>query len=258
MNGDLRSRFADLVERIDPVRLAILVRMADALTTEVRSTVNTSAGLLTPELAAALGSHLLLHHATHEEKLNKKTFEYVLKYACEAVGRTATLNPGNTTGEDIVIDGTRYSLKSQADGGIKAGSVYIQKLMEARWIRDYSTPADLTDQARQRIGRHLEHYERMLVLRAFIVPGNGYRYELVEVPLAVLRLIAAVPDSSFPEKNPSGSSGLDLDDGRGVAFRVLLDGSVEKVRIFNLRINRCVVHAEWHIPRMVAPGGDDE
>jgi hypothetical protein len=233
--------------------------MAEALATEVRSTVNPTSDFLTPDLASALGSQLLLHHATHEEKLNKKTFEYVLKYACEAVGYHVTLNANPTfPAEDLNINGMSFSLKTQADNGIKAGSVYVQKLMEARWIRDYSTPAELTEAARQRIGVHLAHYERMLVLRAFSVPGNGYRYQLVEVPLSVLRLVSSLPACAFPVKNKAGSSGADVRDSRGVAFRVLLDGSVEKVRVFNLRIDRCIVHADWYIPRLVVPGGDDQ
>jgi hypothetical protein len=233
--------------------------MAEALATEVRSTLNPSSDFLTPSLGSALGSQLLLHHATHEEKLNKKTFEYILKYGCEAVGHRVTLNANPTfPAEDLNINGTSFSLKTQADKGIKAASVYVQKLMEARWIRDFSTSEELTAEARQRIGTHLAQYERMLVLRAFDVPGNGYRYELVEVPLPVLRLVSSLPDGAFPGKNKAGSSGADVGDHGGVAFRVLLDGSVEKVRVFNLRIDRCIIHGEWHIPRLVVPGKSDE
>lgn len=259
MNEDLRARFVALVEQVDPVRLNILVKMAEALTAEVRSTVNPTSDFLTPDLAAALGSQLLMHHATHEEKLNKKTFEYIIKYACEAAGQRVILNTNPTLpAEDLRINGTKFSLKTQADKGIKAGAVYVQKLMEARWIRDCTTPDELTNAARQKVGAHLAHYERMLVLRAFDVSGDGYRYELVEVPLQVLRLVSSLPDRAFSAKNKAGSSGADVCDERGIAFRVLLDGSVEKVRVFNLRIDRCVVHASWHIPRMVAPGVDED
>ncbi len=259
MTADALPRLIELVERMDVVRLHLLVKMAEALTTEVRSEVNPTSDFVTDELAAALGSQLLLHHATHEEKLNKKTFEYILKYACEAVGYEATLNADPTfPAEDINIRGTGFSLKTQADSGIKQSAVYIQKLMEARWIRDYATRETLAAAARERIGAHLANYDRMLVLRAFEVLRNGYRYELVEVPLNILRLVAHLPDSAFSEKNKYGSSGANVADDRGTAFRVLLDGSVEKVRIFNLRIARCVVHANWYIPRMVAIGGDDE
>ena len=221
--------------------------------------VDPGSTFLTHDLAAAFGSQLLLHHATHEEKLNKKTFEYTLKYACEAVEFDVTLNANPTfPAEDLNINGTSFSLKTQADRGIRPGGVYIQKLMEARWIRDYDDPVGLTDAARRKIGAHLASYQRMLVLRAFNVLDGGYRYQLVEVPLPLLRLVSSLPDRAFPEKNKARSSGADVRDDRGVAFRVLLDGSVEKVRLFNIRIDRCVVHAEWQIPQMVVPGGDDE
>lgn len=259
MSADSRQRIIDLVERVDPVRRHLLLKMAEALTAEVRTEVNPASNFLTPDLAVALGSQLLLHHATHEEKLNKKTFEYILKYACEAIGHHVTLNANPTfPAEDINVNGTSFSLKTQADSGIKPGAIYIQKLMEARWIRDYPTSEALAEAARQRIGAHLSQYQRMLVLRAFDLQQQGYRYQLVEVPLDVLRLMSRLPNSAFSEKNKYGSSGANVSDLRGIAFRILLDGSVEKVRIFNLRIDRCVVHADWYIPRMITPGRDDE
>lgn len=259
MTVDSLQRLTELIGRVDRVRLNLLVRMAEALTAEVPTNINPASVLITTDLAAALGSQLLLHHATHEEKLNKKTFEYILKYACEAAGYEVVLNLNPTlAAEDIRIGGTRFSLKTQADASIKPGAVYVQKLMEARWVRDYSTRDELAEAARQRIGAHLAKYERMLVLRAFDVPNGGYRYELVEVPLAILRLIVSLPNSAFSEKNKYGSSGAEVRDSQGVAFRLLLDGSVEKVRVFNLRIERCLVHADWHIPQMLPTGQNDD
>ncbi|MBI4020930.1 MAG: hypothetical protein HY369_01670 [Candidatus Aenigmarchaeota archaeon] len=251
-----KARIVQLLDVVDPVRMRLLVRMAEAFATELQSTVNSQAGLLTPNLAAALGAQLLLHHATHDEKLNKKTFEYILKYACEAAGLTVTINPNPTnSAEDVNIAGVRYSLKTQADSNITRRAAYIQKLMEARWIRDHSDRDALAKAARTRIMAHLSNYERMLMLRAFDEGGTAYRYELLEIPLAVLRLVGDLPNSAFSEKNRYGSSGAVVQDERGTAFRLLLDGSVEKVRVFNLRTDRCVLHAEWVIPRRVYSGG---
>lgn len=41
-----------------------------------------------------LVNSLLLHHAFHEESLNKESFEYAMKGCAEAGGRVAELDPG--------------------------------------------------------------------------------------------------------------------------------------------------------------------
>jgi hypothetical protein len=229
--------------------------MAQAMTVEIESALNPTSDIFTPELAEAFSNQLLLHHATHEEKLNKKAFEYVLKYAFEAVGTKAYIDADPThPGADIVADGVSFSLKTQADAAVTRSGIYIQKLMEARWIRDFDG-ARLAEEAVRRITAHLSSYQRILVLRAYDEGRRRICYEVQEIPKAVLLLVGDLTAGDFSPKSRYGSSGADVRDEAGVVFRVLLDGSVEKVRIFNLRTSRCFRHGEWKIP--VAVGGEE-
>jgi hypothetical protein len=200
-----------------------------------------------------------MHHAIHEERMNKRAFEYAFKYACEADHRRVRLNtdPINSA-EDLWLDGEAFSLKTQADKNIKSGSIYIQKLMEARWIRDCSTQEEFAREASTRISKHLASYQRILVLRAFEYSRTLVVYDLVEIPRDLLMRIGTLKPEDFSPRNKYGSSGANVYDERGVAFRVLLDGSVEKVRIFNLRADRCKQHGQWRIPRPDVPGDPDE
>jgi type II restriction enzyme len=99
-----------------------------------------------------------------------------------------------------VVEGERYSLKTQADARIQRDALYIQKLMEARWIRDFDDPRDLTVRLAGAVRQHLEEYDRILVLRAFPIHNEAVPYELVEVPKSLFERLAFLPDDAFPPK----------------------------------------------------------
>lgn len=251
MNRPALQRLAEQLAPLTDAQLALIGQMADAMGRNVPKTINPNSDILTPGVETAIANQLVLHHATNEEKLSKKAFEFLFKAALLADGQEAVIvhNPTNP-GADVIAEGTNFSLKTQADSAAKRHSIYIQKFMEARWIRDFDD-ALLAAEAKRRILQHLAHYERILILQALSGPSTSVTYRLIEVPRRLLLLMTTVPDSDFSPKNKYGSSGTDVRDERGVAYRVLLDGSVEKVRIFNLRLDRCVVHGEWEIPEAV-------
>jgi len=216
----------------------------------IQTAMNPQSDIVSQAFSVAFSNYLLLHHAIHEERLNKKSFEYIFKYSCEAAGRDVRLNFHSIdSAEDMAVDGIKFSLKTQADAAIKPGAIYIQKLMEARWIRECVTAEDFARETRNRVTDHLGGYEKILVLRAFEPDPDHVKYELVEIPRDLLLRVRGLSAADFGARNKYGSSGADVTDKRGRAFRILLDGSVEKVRIFNLRTDRCVVHATWTIQR---------
>lgn len=223
--------------------------MVAAMQRPIQRWVNPSSDILSPDVEVALANQLALHHATHAEKLNKKSFEYLFKYANEAAGRSSTIEPNATSsGADIVVDGIRYSLKTQSDSAIRPNTLFIQKLMEARWIRDCPDVQSLSEELAKRVSRHIDRYDRILVLRAFNPAAGHLRYELIEIPKSVIALLTTIRPEQLSEKNKYGSSGAEVQDDKGPAYRVLLDGSVEKIRIFSLRIDRCFKHGWWVIP----------
>src|SRR4051794_35571231 len=94
--GDLRAELASLLRTMSRPKLVLLERMAMAMNREIEQEVVVSDELFTADFAEAVGDQLLLHHGTHDEPVNKKTFEYVFRNAAEAAGHSATINEHTT------------------------------------------------------------------------------------------------------------------------------------------------------------------
>ena len=98
--------------------------------------------LVDDAFAETLTNSLRLHHVIHQESLNKNSFAHIMKGCAEASGKTAEPSPGQGTATwDLRIDGAGWSLKTEAARGISPDTVRIEKLMEARWIRECTNPA---------------------------------------------------------------------------------------------------------------------
>jgi Type II site-specific deoxyribonuclease len=245
---ELRDAHRALLRNMSHPRLVLLHRMVSAMTREIEQSVEVQDPLFSVEFAEAVGDQLLLHHATHEEPVNKKTFEYVFRNAAEASGHAARVNTNTTdASEDVRVDDVKFSLKTEAAKRQSKAGIYIQKLMEARWIRDCDTPVELAATASRAIPEHLDRYERIVLLRGRR-EADSVLYTLVEIPKRVLMLVATLTADSFELKNKFGSSGANVFEGGDRIFRLYLDGSVEKVRVFNLRLDRCIVRMRWRVP----------
>jgi hypothetical protein len=234
---------------LHPKQVMLLERMAIAMSTELESFRNPDSDMANDDFYFAFSNQLLLHHATQSQPLNKKMFEHVLRYAAEEAGRSAFINPNPTDPSwDVQVDDQRYSLKTQADANTSLSALAIQKFMEARWLRDCQTKAQVANEASRRMREHMLRYDRVLMLRARAVVAMPFRYLLYEIPKSVLGLATRIHDGMVEDQNSAKSWGIDLLDERGRAFRMLLDGSVEKVRVYGLQTDRCVLHAEWRVP----------
>lgn len=214
---------------------------------ELADVVRYDSDLVDDAFAETLANSLLLHHAIHEEPLNKESFGYVMKGCVEASGRTAELNPGRGTATwDLRIGGAGWSLKTEATRGIRPGTVKIEKLMEARWIRDCMNPAKCAAAVRTHVPAYMAGYDRIIVLRAFRLEGRGMRYDLVEPPVTViLEKLSAVSPSAFTKEAAMVSYGASIDDADGsLIFRIVLDSSLEKIRIW-FSMAHCRMHGSW-------------
>lgn len=238
---------AGVFEQLTPRRRALVLRMAEALTVPADVEPHDS-DLVDAAFSETLANSFLLHHAIHEEPLNKESFEYVMKGCAEAGGHVAALNPGRGTGTwDLRIDDVRWSLKTEAARGISRNTVKIEKLMEARWVRECTNPARCAAAVRAQIPAHMDGYDRIVVLRAFRRPGGAMRYDLVEPPKELLlQKLTTVVDAVFTKEGSKESYGANIDDAAGRIFRILLDSSVEKVRIW-FNVQRCKFHGSWTV-----------
>lgn len=193
---------------------------------------------------------MIIHHATHDEVFKKKSFEYAFYGASRAAGRNATIvsDPTNP-GRDVEVDGTSFSLKTEAARSMNPTKIKISKLMEDRWIRDCHTKADFARETSRRVTQHLQEYEHILVLRAFD-RDTEVQYDLVEIPRNLLLLVHKVAAKDFTRRRrTSGGSTAEIKVSGQRAFSLRLDGSVEKVTVDGLLIALCVFHASWTIPK---------
>lgn len=130
------------------------------------------------------GDALRIHHSFSAEPFSKDKFEFVLEQVLALSGRKASLAPKGNRGHDIEIEGTKISLKTQADRSIRVDKIWISKFMElgkGAWSDD---PKDL-HRLRSMYLQHLKNYDRMFSLRA-LRRAPSWFYELVEIPKQLL------------------------------------------------------------------------
>lgn len=244
--ADLRKT----AKSLHPAQLDLLVSMAAAMSRGVEERIESASDIVSAEFNVNFSNRLIIHHATHDEVFKKKSFEYAFCGASRAAGRSATIvsNPTNP-GTDVIVDGTSFSLKTEAARSINPNKIKISKLMEARWIRDCKTKADFARETSRRVTQHLQEYERILVLRAFD-RDTEVQYDLVEIPRDLLLLVRELVAKDFTRRRQtSGGSSAKITVAGQRAFSLRLDGSVEKVMIEGLSITLCVSHGTWIIPK---------
>ena len=256
-----RTALRELIQvatRLDPVQVELLTEVARVMMRQVEETVNPASDFATPRFTANFRNRLLIHHATNEVKLTKKAFEYAFKGASEADGKSGRVTASDTfSGVDVTVNGTKFSLKTEASKDIRPAQITISKFTEARWIQQYATLEDLAREAANRIPAHLRHYDRMLVLRARELPASRLLYEVVEVPLDLLRRTAALTAADFSSRTAQGGSSARVSVDGKPAFTLRLDGSDGKITIAGLQIAFCIRHVSWLIPT-VAPAPEDD
>jgi len=240
----------NLISALSPERRALLKEIVEALSREVRANINPRSDICSPAFALEFQDRLTFYHARHDEPLNKKTFEYAFVKASRVAGRTAVIDDSPVNpGTDVIVDGTSYSLKTEASQGISRAHITISKLMEARWIRECRTGQDFIRGVKARVQEHLRQYERILMLRAFTItdPSRGFEYHLIEIPLDVLLQIASLKAGDFSPRTSNGSSHADVYKNEKKLFSLRLDGSVEKITISNLNAANCIFHGSWKL-----------
>lgn len=256
-----KDRLLKKLAALDDVTCQILETLVEGLSAKCVEQVAAQTDIVDPVFAKNFRQRLLIHHATHEEVFKKKTFEFAFKAALIAAGRKAEMETDDTSpGYDVIVDGVKYSLKTEAGKSINPKFITISKLMEARWIRECQTGEDF-QQGMAHLLEHFSHYERVVMLRAIRVttPFTGVLYSLVEIPLDLFMKVREILASDFgPRGNKSGGSSAVVKVGGKYAFRLRLDGSVEKVTISRLDVALCKVHASWTVQTQLTEAAEDE
>lgn len=244
--------------------LAIMGRFQEGFVGEPRT------DLMDQSIHRYFGLRLATHHAYSTQPLKKENFEHALEKAFSH-HKVPTQWPTNKTERtfDLIIDDQRLSLKTEGSGDLKPKFVRISKLMEAVWIKEYKDRNDICNYITQDTLPRLSKLNRMLILRAFpdTERRGNTRYDLIEVPKDLLAKIADLTGDDFkvPTKKrrtyaevkissipiQSMLPGLGHNAPPVTAFKFLLDGSDDKLTIYDLDVDFCTLHAWWSLR---APG----
>jgi hypothetical protein len=151
---------------------------------------------------------------------------------------------------DIQFEGHRISLKTETGLGTKRNSINITKLCTTE--RDPWEAETLKVRALE----HLSRYDIILMLRAIWEPQT-MRYQLVDIPVDLLRLLGECQPLSVGKRVSRRSLSADIVREGETLFRVHFDGSDGKCQIRNLRIQDCKLLLEWEKlrePTAIVPG----
>lgn len=198
---------------------------------------------ITQAVLENIGDRLLSHHASSRQALSKDRFEFAFEAALNGSGIIAELVKSRTNrGHDITIAGVPVSLKTEAAANIRIETVHISKWMElgkGAWELPLLRDSFLN---------HMLSYDRIFTLRCLNSDGARIRYELVEIPKALL-LEAAHCELEVREasrQSPKPGYGHVRDAVGNLKFSLYFDGGTErKLQIKSLRKNLCKVHATW-------------
>lgn len=171
-------------------------------------------------------------------------FEYLAEQAFKQAGWPADqviLTTPNSPMHDLKIGSLRLSLKTETGKITRKDSISITKLCTTE-TGTWDSPSLIAHAL-----KHLDRYDHILMLRA-IWAKTAIHYQLVDIPLSVLRLISGFTVVPVGERKGRQSLGVDIfEDGKKV-FHIHFDGADGKCQIRGLTIGRCKLLLEWDQP----------
>lgn len=144
----------------------------------------------------------------------------------------------NSPEHDLLVGNQRISIKSETGRGTKSDFITITKLCTTE--REPWEPAILVD----RVLAHLQRYERLVMLRT-IWRSEYFHYQLLEIPLPLLRMISAAAIGPVGKRSGRRSLGGDIYSEHGPLFHVHFDGADGKCQIRQLRVAHMRMLLEW-------------
>lgn len=148
------------------------------------------------------------------------------------------LTTPNSPMHDLKVGTLRLSLKTETGKITRKDAISITKLCTTE-TGTWDSPS-LIEHAL----KHLDRYDHMLMLRA-IWRKSAIGYQLVDIPLDVLRLITGFTVRPVGKRKGRSSLGVDVLDADEKVFRIHFDGADGKCQIRGLTIGRCNLLLEW-------------
>lgn len=201
-----------------------------------------SAGIFDPGFLTFLKTFVDVHHSIYPTVPPQGIyFEALVERTFRAIHKPLTVIKAGGVNQpryDIQFEGHRISLKTETGLGTKHDLINITKLCTTE--RDPWEGEILKARALE----HLSRYDVILMLRA-VWELQTMRYQLVDIPVALLRLLAGCLPAPVGKRVTRRSLGADVIDGGKIMFRVHFDGSDGKCQIRNLRLRDCTLLLEW-------------
>jgi Type II site-specific deoxyribonuclease len=170
-------------------------------------------------------------------------FEGLVQEAFKRIKKPFTLIEGtarNLPSHDLLVEDMKISLKTETGAGTDPQRINITKLCTTE--REPWTPEVLIP----RVLDHLEKYDVILMLRAIWQPPMIH-YQLLEIPVDVLKLIQIAKLHPVGQRKGRQSLGADIYRGKDKVFHVHFDGSDGKCQVRNLELKHCVMLLEWDL-----------
>jgi type II restriction enzyme len=226
----------------------IMTMMRSAFSLPVKSILHSVDNPL-PENEAFLSrleGYMRAHHALHSGNFSKERFEDAVERIYPILKVNSQKEDPGHPGADVVVDGVRWSLKSEGGQRISENEVFISKFMELG-RQTWKRAIDL-DKTKEAFFEHMEDYDRILVLRCLTPRSRDAKtYELVEIPKEVLHRAKGVRNrlSKNTKANPPPGY-CTVKTGKEIDFELgFTGGNAKKLQILKLRKELCVVHARW-------------
>ncbi|HMC67427.1 MAG TPA: hypothetical protein VKI65_21005 [Gemmataceae bacterium] len=201
-------------------------------------------GIFTDDFLLALRTLVNVHHSIYPLIPPQGIyFEALVEQAFKRVKKPFTPVKGTVRNQpvhDLIVERSRISLKTETGARTHPKRISITKLCTTE--KEPWTPEILIRRAME----HLRQYEVILMLRSVWEPPLIH-YQLLEIPVDLLRLIEIAPLAPVGRRKGRQSIGADVYRGDTKVFRVHFDGADGKCQIKNLRIEQCEMLLEWDL-----------
>lgn len=243
------DELTEILKNLSPIQTEVVVSIVKRFLEKIDGELLIN-DFLTKDAFEYFGMRLAAHHASSSHMLKKENFEHIIEQSFRRTGsKTKRQNSMTVRGADIEINGSSISLKTEAARSIKPSHITISKLMEAAWIKRVTSTDDIPNYIRSMIMPHFSNYEKIFILRCYIDPSKktNIRYDLREIPKAVLSEISRLTGADFTALTQTRTTSAQVHIGGHVAFKFRLDGSDDKITITNLDVSLCPLHAWWSL-----------
>lgn len=146
----------------------------------------------------------------------------------------------NQPTHDLVVAKSRISLKTETGTSTHPDDIHITKLCTTE--REPWTAKVLIG----RVMEHLSRYDIIFMLRA-IWELPVIHYQLLEIPIDILRLIKTAKPEPTGKRTGRKSLGADILKNEEVLFHIHFDGSDGKCSLRGLHVRDCVMLATWDL-----------